>query len=424
VIRGHGAVVVGLAVLAAACGGGDGTSELRSPSDVTPVTVAQVAADPTENVPSALDDPADEQFPEPLLHPDDLLAGGPPPDGIPSIDEPKFLPTDEVEFVDDDEPVLALQVGDESRAYPVQVLIWHEIVNDTIDGIPVTVTYCPLCNSAVAYDRRLDDRVLEFGTSGMLHNSALVMYDRQTESLWSHFTGQAVIGHLTGAQLDVFPMATVSWADWRDANPDGLVLSRDTGYDRDYGINPYPGYDDVDTSPFLFDGEVDGRLAAKERVAGIESDGDAVAVLLEQLSDRGVIEIDLADRRLVVWAQPGTASSLDDVTVAGGQDVGATGVFVPVVDGQTLSFERRGDGFVDTETNSRWNVLGEAVDGPLTGAALEPVAHVDTFWFAWAAFQPDTLIVPDTGSAEEPEEPDTLRRPVGSTRGANGYNVL
>lgn len=251
--------------LAAACGGGEHTSgdSARSPSAPTPVTVAQVAASPTEEVPSALDNPTDEGFPAPFLDPAELLSGGPPPDGIPSIDEPKFLAVEEVDFLEDDEPVLALQVGEETRAYPVQVLIWHEIVNDTVDGIPVAVTYCPLCNSAVAYDRRLDDRVLSFGTSGMLYNTALVMYDRQTESLWSHFTGQALIGHLTGAQLDVFPMSTISWADWRDANPDGLVLSRDTGHDRDYGTNPYPGYDDVDTAPFLFEGETEAGSPPK-----------------------------------------------------------------------------------------------------------------------------------------------------------------
>jgi hypothetical protein len=389
-------VVVGLAVLAAACGDGDRSSDASDrSSDPTPVTVAQLAASPTEDVPSALDDSTDDRFPSPLLDPDELISGGPPPDGIPSIDEPKFVRAEAVEFLDDDEPVLAVEVGDESRAYPVQVLIWHEIVNDTLDGVPVAVTYCPLCNSAVAYDRRLDDRVLSFGTSGMLYNSALVMYDRQTESLWSHFTGEAVIGHLTGVQLDVFPMATVSWADWREANPDGLVLSRDTGHDRDYGANPYPGYDDVDDRPFLFEGEIDGRLAAKERVVGIEAGDDAVAVRLDHLSDEGVVEVQLGDDPLVVWAQPGTASALDSVTVAGGEDVGATGVFRPVVDGEPLSFERQGEGFVDRETNSRWNVLGQAIDGPLSGTRLEAVAHVDTFWFAWAAFQPDTQIVPE-----------------------------
>jgi hypothetical protein len=228
----------------------------------------------------------------------------------------------------------------------------------------------------------------------MLYNSALVMYDRQTESLWSHFTGEAVIGHLTGAQLEVYPMATVSWADWRDAHPDGLVLSRDTGFDRDYGKNPYPGYDDVDSSPFLFEGEVDGRLAAMERVVGIERDGEAVAVHLDELDDEGVLEVDVAGTGVVAWVEPGAVSALDSTSVSGGRDVGATGVFVPRAGGRELTFERTDDGFVDDQTGSRWNVLGQAVDGPLEGTALEPVAHFDTFWFAWAAHQPDTGIVP------------------------------
>lgn len=353
-----------------------------------------MAASPPESVPSALDDRRDARFPAPLVDPGELRSGGPPPDGIPSIDEPTFLRADEVGFLEDDEPVLALEVGDEGRAYPVQVLIWHEIVNDTVDGVPVTVTYCPLCNSAIAYDRRLGDRVLEFGTSGMLFNSALVMYDRQTESLWSHFTGEAVIGHLAGEQVEVLPVATVAWADWRDAHPDGLVLSRDTGFDREYGRNPYPGYDDVDSSPFLFDGEVDGRLAAMERVVGVERGGEAVAVRLDELADRGVIEVDLAGTRLVVWVLPGAVSALDAGSVADGREVGATGVFQPVAGDRSLSFERDREGFVDDETGSRWNVLGEAIDGPLGGSVLDPVAHVDTFWFAWASFQPETEIVP------------------------------
>jgi hypothetical protein len=398
------ALAVGLVLLAAACGGADGGSaasgeqpDAQAPSGEdtgTPRTVEHVAASPVEDVPSALDDPRQDGFPEPLVDPDEVRSGGPPPDGIPSIDEPKFLRADEIGFLVEDEPVLALEVGGEVRAYPVQVLIWHEIVNDTVAGIPVAVTYCPLCNSAVAYDRRLGDRVLSFGTSGMLYKSALVMYDRQTESLWSHFTGEAVIGHLTGAQLDVYPMATVSWADWRDAHPDGLVLSRDTGFDRDYGRNPYPGYDDVDSSPFLFEGEVDGRLAAMERIVGIEDGGDAVAIRLDELDDDGVLEVEIDGTTLVAWVEPGTASALDAGSVAAGRDVGATGVFEPVADGRRLGFERTGDGFVDDETGSRWNVLGQAVEGPLEGMALEPVAHLDTFWFAWASYEPDTEIVP------------------------------
>ncbi|MGH9229924.1 MAG: DUF3179 domain-containing protein [Acidimicrobiales bacterium] len=398
--------IVGLGLLAAACGGDDGDpsssaastepgeSRAESAHESTGTTVDQVEPSPAEDVPSALDDPNHNSFPDPLIDPGDLLSGGPPPDGIPAIDEPKFLRPDQVDFLEDVEPVMALQVGDHARAYPMQIMTWHEIVNDTIDGIPVAATYCPLCNTAIAYDRRLGDRVLDFGTSGMLYRSALVMYDRQTKSLWSHFTAEAIVGHLAGKELEVYPVAIVSWADWREAHPAGLVLSRDTGHDRDYGRNPYPGYDDIDSPAFLFKGRVDDRLAPKERVIGIERDGDAVAVRLDELMEQGVLEVDVGGTELVAWLEPGTASALDSTSVAGGKDVGASGVFVPVVDGRTLSFQPPDEGFVDDQTGSRWNVLGQAIEGPLAGKRLEPVAHVDTFWFAWGSYLPETRIVP------------------------------
>lgn len=382
-------------LLAAACGTDDSSAssdDVDAGSDATSITVPQVESTGDENVFSALDDPNNPEFPDPLVELSEIRSGGPPPDGIPPIDEPRFLPVDDVDFLDDSEPVLALTVGDETRAYPVQILIWHEIVNDTLDGVPVTVTYCPLCNSAIAYDRRLDERILDFGTSGQLYNSALVMYDRQTESLWSHFTGEAIVGHLTGADLDVFPMSTVSWATFRDANPDALVLSRDTGADRRYGSNPYPGYDDVGTSPFLFDGEIDGRLAAKARVIGIEGDGDrsTTAVHVDFLRDRRVVEL---DDDLVAWHVDGASSALDSGDIADGRDVGASAVYETVLDGERLEFRAVDGEFEDVGTGSRWNILGEAVSGPLEGSQLAPVTSVNTFWFAWAAFQPDTDLV-------------------------------
>ena len=401
-----GQVILLVAVLALttqACGsdGGVGDGSGRSTAvtapparEPEPVEVERIEADPPKVEVSALDDPRSTAFPEPLIDLDRLLAGGPPPDGIPPVDDPQFLRATDVDFVDDGEAVLVLEIDGDARAYPVQIMTWHEIVNDTVGGVPVTVSFCPLCNSAIAYDRRLDDRILDFGTSGMLYNSALVMYDRQTETLWSHFTAEAVAGTLTGATLDTIPMATVSWADFRAAHPRGLVLSRKTGHVRDYGRNPYPGYDEPGEAPFLFDGEVDGRLAAKERVVGIRDGEAGVAVRSATLAEDGVAEVDLAGRELVVWQRPGTASALDDDTVAGGRDVGATGVFEPVIDGHTLTFTRRDDAFVDDQTGSRWDILGRALDGPLEGAALDPHPHVDTFWFAWAAFLPGTDVVP------------------------------
>ena len=402
-VRGAGVVLVA-ALIAVACGSAvaEDAEELRSPPDAQGPAIAleQVEPSPLDVTISGLAMHRGEQIegaPEPLVDLDEIRSGGPPPDGIPSIDDPLFLSAGEVDFLEENEPVLALTVNGESRAYPVQIMTWHEIVNDTIGGVPVAVTYCPLCNSALVYDRRLDDLVLEFGTSGLLWNSSLVMYDRQTETLWSHFTGAGIVGELTGQELETYAVATVAWRTWRDANPDGLVLSRDTGFDRSYGQNPYPGYDDVDSRPFLFDGEVDGRYTAMTRVVGIERGGEALAVPLASLQEAKVVESEIDGRDLVVLWTSGTASSLDTFDVAAGADVGATGVFVPVVEGQTLTLspaaDEVGDTFVDAETGSTWNVLGQATDGPLAGAQLEAVPHVDTFWFAWSAFRPDSAVI-------------------------------
>jgi hypothetical protein len=393
------ALAAGMAVIGVACGtsedgavpgaGDDG------PSDAALVEVEQVESTPREDVPSALrGDREDPGFPDPLVDIDEIFSGGPPPDGIPAIDEPLFLATDDVGFLDDEEPVVVVELDGDARAYPLQIMTWHEIVNDTIAGVPVTVTYCPLCNTAIAYERELGDRILDFGTSGELYRSALVMYDRQTESLWSHFTADGIAGVLAGQRLDTLPAPIVSWESFRDAHPDGLVLSRETGHSRDYGRNPYPGYDDVDNPPFLFEGEVDGRLAAKERVVGIEVDGEAVAVRLDELADAGVIEVDVAGDTLVVWHLSGTASGLEAGRVADGRDVGAVGVFRPVADGQELTFIRDGDAFVDEETNSRWDIFGNATGGPLEDTTLEQIPHVDTFWFAWGAYHDNTRIEP------------------------------
>jgi hypothetical protein len=300
----------------------------------------------------------------------------------------------DVDFLADNEPVLAIAIDGDARAYPVQIMTWHEIVNDTVGGVPVTVSYCPLCNSAVAYDRRIGDQVFDFGTSGLLYNSALVMYDRQTETLWSHFTGEGIVGELTGANLELFPLSTVSWATFRDANPGGVVLSRETGFDRPYGRNPYPGYDDVDGVPFLFEGNVDGRYTALTRIVGVESGDRAVGIPLEDLRRESVIAGEIGDAPLVAFWAAGTASALQDATISDGVDVGATGVFVPEANGRSLTFTAIGDGtFTDDITGSTWNVLGQAVDGELTGEQLEAYVHVDTFWFAWSTFHIDTEVL-------------------------------
>jgi hypothetical protein len=357
------------------------------------VAWGQVDASPREDVPSALDSPTGKGLPEPLIDTDELRSGGPPPDGIPAIDEPRLDRVDDVDWLDPEEPVLAFALGDEARAYPVRILIWHEIVNDAVDGVPVAITYCPLCNSAIAFDRRVGPRVLDFGTSGLLHRSDLVMYDRQTESLWPQFDGRAVAGVLTGTELTALPVSTVSWREWRNAHPEGRVLSRDTGHSRPYGDNPYPGYDQESDRPFLYSGSIDRRLPPKSRVVGIDDGERGVAVRWKSLQRRRVIELTTARGPVSVWWRPGTASALDAGTVSAGTDVGAAQAFSPDVDGKTLHFEADGEGFRDRETGSTWDFFGRATAGPLAGTSLDPVTHLDSFWFAWAAFHPDTRIV-------------------------------
>ncbi len=232
------------------------------------------------------------------LDPDDIVEVIP-PDGIPAIDEPSFVAAAEVDWLNEREPVIALQLGDEARAYPLQIMTWHEIVNDTVSGTPVAVTFCPLCNTAIAFERpRIEAEITTFGTSGKLINSNLLMYDRATESLWPQVTGVALTGPQKGRELTRVPVQIVSWADFASAHPGGQVLSRDTGYERRYGENPYPGYDDVDKAPFLYEGEVDGRLAAVERVLGIEAGGDAVAFPYFRLRQEARLGSPWSGRRL------------------------------------------------------------------------------------------------------------------------------
>ena len=169
----------------------------------------------------------------------EITSGGPPKDGIPPIDDPVFEPLASVNNLADTEPVVSIIINGDARAYPLQVLMWHEIVNDTVGGVPVSVTFCPLCNAAVAFDRRLDDMVLDFGTTGRLRNSDLVMYDRQTESWWQQFLGEAIVGDLTGRTLKMIPSRLESFARFRDRAPEGKVLVPNDPGMRRYGANPY-----------------------------------------------------------------------------------------------------------------------------------------------------------------------------------------
>jgi hypothetical protein len=329
---------------------------------------------------------------------DELLALLPVRDGIPAIDDPKYVTPDEASsFLEDNDPVIAFENNGDARAYPLQIMTYHEIVNDVVGDLPVTVTFCPLCNSAIVFDRDLkgedpDDVVLDFGTSGWLRNSDLVMYDRQTESLWQQFTGEGLVGEMAGEQLTFLPSSIVSFADFREAFPDGMVLSQDTGFERPYGQNPYPGYDTIGQNPFAFIGVPDGRLAAMERVIAVSVDELDIAYPLTTLVEVGVINDTQGNRDLAIFHVGGTSSALDSPVISMGSDVGATGVFDPNLGGEKLTFVKEDDMIIDEQTGSTWNILGQATGGPLAGESLEPIIHADHFWFAWAAFRPETVI--------------------------------
>lgn len=323
----------------------------------------------------------------------DFLSGGPPRDGIPPLDNPSFVDIDQADgWLSDKEPVISLEINGIQRAYPLQILMWHEVVNDEVGGVPVTVTFCPLCNSAIVFERTVNGLVLDFGTSGNLRNSDLVMWDRQTESWWQQLTGEAIVGRLAGTKLNFLAAPIVSWQDFKTLQPEGLVLSKDTGFDRRYGDNPYVGYDTVDNPPFLFTGELDGRLQPKERVAAITVGGVDAAFPYSILSEKGVVNYPVNGVDVAVFFKFGTTSALGGSSIASADDIGSTAVFNATLNNQKLTFTPTDNGFADAETNSTWNILGQATDGPLAGDQLTKIIHADHFWFAWGAFKPDTLI--------------------------------
>ncbi len=313
-----------------------------------------------------------------------------PRDAIPPIDEPQFETVEEAsQWLVDREPVVLLELGGTARAYPLRILTSHEVVNDEVEGRSVVVTYCPLCNSAVTFDREVDGQVLRLGVSGLLRNSDLVMWDRQTESLWQQITGEGIVGDLAGTMLDFIPSPLVSWGEFRAEFPGGKVLSRDQGiYPPElYANQPYAGYDSS-TNPFLFRGMPDDRYPAMERVVAVRIDGTNKAYPFSVMSQERAVNDEVAGAPiLVVFGADDTASVLDTGDVTTGRAVGVGLAFERTLGDDVLTFEPQGeDRFVDRETGSTWDLLGNALDGPLTGERLTPVVNTNEFWFAWAAF--------------------------------------
>jgi hypothetical protein len=325
---------------------------------------------------------------------DEIRSGGVPRDGIPPIDEPEFIDFAAAdEWLGDREPVISMVIDDDARAYPLQVLTWHEIVNDEFGDQEVAVTFCPLCNSAVAFDREVEDLgTVRLGVSGLLRKSDLIMWDDQTESLWQQITGEAIAGEMAGAQLTFLPSTIVSYEDFKETHPDGVVLSQNTGHDRPYGNNPYVGYDDIDSSPFMFNEIPDDRLAPMERVLVLEIEDDPMAYPFSRLEDHPVVHDEVGGQPVVVFWSDGTTSALDETSIADSQEVGAAAAFHPVIEQEELTFVFEDGEFRDEQTGSSWNILGRATAGELEGTQLEEYISGQHFWFAWAAFQPETGI--------------------------------
>jgi hypothetical protein len=370
------------------------TAHAKPVESPAPVSTATPERLPSEPPPAGATDEFKTDFSRHIVPYREILSGGPPKDGIPAIDDPQFVSLYEAEtWLDDREPVIFVQIGEDARAYPIQILTWHEIVNDTVGGMPLAVTYCPLCDTAIAFERTFDGRVLDFGTTGRLRFSNLIVYDRQTETWWQQGTGQALAGEYAGRRLTFYPATIVSWQAFKVAHPNGKVLSQATGARRRYGANPYVGYDNPRTRPFLYDGPATPKqLPQLARVIGVELNGEAVAYPYDALAQIRAVNDLLGGEPVVVFWAPGTASALDAPVVAEGRDVGAANAFSRRLSDRVLTFKHDGERFIDEQTGSAWGLFGRAVDGPLAGQALTPLVAVNHFWFSWAAFKPDTRV--------------------------------
>ena len=315
----------------------------------------------------------------------EIISGGVGRDGIPPIDQPQF---DDLAAADawlqDASPVIAVEIDGIARAYPLAILTRHEIANDSIGETPIAVTFCP-----------------RFGVSGLLRHSDLIMWDDLSQSLWQQLTGEGIVGTYTDRLLDIVPSQLVGYGAFKAQYPQGEVLS--TG-GRFYGSNPYVGYDSS-SQPFLFFGSPDMRLFATERVLGAAFGGLSVAYPFAALQEEIAINDTIAGLDVVAMWQPGSFSALDASTIDASRDVGMAALFKRELAGRRLTFAREGEAIIDIETGSSWNIFGSATAGELAGAQLTPINAFPHFWFAWAAFYPDTAIY-----GQQPPSAEALAR--------------
>ncbi len=319
------------------------------------------------------------------------------------LNNPKFISKDEgLKSFISKEPVLSVDINGIAKAYPLNMLSIHEIANDTLSGIPILATFCPLCNAGIVFDRRLKHKgkeyLLDFEVSGMLRKSDMVMADKQTETWWQQLEGKGIVGTLEGAELSVIPSLVISVEEFFNRYPNGKILSKNTGIpnaEESYGINFYKNYDDPNNKPydrFFSPDEVDPRLPAMERIVDIRSSGEFKVYPFSAVKKNGVINDQFNGKNVVLFYQPGTISVLDEKEIKNSKDVGMVTVFKPYVDGKLLKFKKIGDKFIDENTNSVWDITGRCIEGKLASKELEIEPHGNHFAFAWLAFHPETKI--------------------------------
>ena len=310
---------------------------------------------------------------------DQIVGGGPPADGIPSIDNPKFLDITEADkYIEDSEFVLGLNINGDIRAYPLQIMVWHEIVNDVVGNVPVAITYCPLCFTNQVFERTLSDgNIVEFGTSGKLYNSNLVMYDRTSNSLWSQALGESIVGNYAGEKLERIPFDISYWKEWKELYPESKILSRDTGSTRPYGADPYGNYYTSNTVLFPVSNN-DDRLGLKEIIVGLNFEEIYKAYKLQDIESNHIINDQISDKSVTLFSfYPFMSRAFD-----------------PVVNNTMLTFEYDKDRkiAIDKETKSEWNFDGVSINGDLKGTELSRLPYDQGFWFEWVAFHPETLL--------------------------------
>lgn len=368
-------------------------SEQIAVEGAAPFLVANGELIPNPSPPPGAKREFSTDFSRSLIDFSEVISGGPSKDGIPAINAPQFESIAAADrWVGEHETVFVIDgtpYGEKTvRIYPVQIFIYHEIVNDRLGSTPISITYCPLCNSALAFDGRVNGHTLTFGVSGRLRFSNMIMYDDKTESWWQQATGKGIVGELAGARLTILPLLTVSWSEAKARYTDAEVLSRITGYNRPYGRNPYRGYD-TSARPFLFlQRAIDTQQEPFERVVVGRVGGEGEPFLYSVLQRDVVIQDSIGGVEVVLFWATDAASPLDSGSTADGRIVGSANIFAARLDSDDdpLTFVVKRGRIIDQQTNSEWSPLGVALSGPLAGRQLTALPSIQHFWFSYAAF--------------------------------------